>query len=462
MIGSKSVIKWVNNMEKYLLRNTAIELLMRIEQDSGYSHLLISHEINAKNISPKDEGLLTELVYGTIQYKMTLDYYIDSFIDKKKKLPLWVRMLLRMSIYQMVYLDKVPDHAIIHEAVEIAKQRGHKGIASLVNAVLRNIQRNGVPKIENIEDPTTRLSIATSHPLWLVKRWIDRYGYETTKEMCEANLHHKPISIRIQPMKISRVEAMKQLEDDGYVVTSSPFSEQGIIVQKGNVLKSSLFMEGMITIQDQSSMLVGEMIHAMPGQTVLDACSAPGGKATHIAEKMHNKGVVYAHDLHKKKIKLIEEKAQVLNLTNIKAEQLDARKLAERYEPETFDRILVDAPCSGLGVMRGKPDIKYNKNEEDIERLSEIQKDILSTVAPLLKPGGMLVYSTCTVDPGENEEVVREFLRKNNNYHIDERFYEELPTELKSSPGITQYGLQIFPQTYQTDGFFLTRMVKKF
>ncbi|MEN2464624.1 16S rRNA (cytosine(967)-C(5))-methyltransferase RsmB [Ornithinibacillus sp. JPR2-1] len=448
-------------MEKYLLRNTAIELLMRIEQDSGYSHLLISHEINAKHISQKDEGLLTELVYGTIQYKMTLDFYIDSFIDKKKKLSLWVRMLLRMSIYQMVYLDKVPDHAIIHEAVEIAKQRGHKGIASLVNAVLRNIQRDGVPKIETIEDPTKRLSIATSHPEWLVKRWIDHYGYETTKEMCEANLQHKPISIRIQPMKISRVEAMKQLEDEGYVVSTSPFSEQGIIVQKGNVLKSSLFMEGMATIQDQSSMLVGEIMQAMPGQTVLDACSAPGGKATHIAEKMQNNGVVYAHDLHKKKIKLIEEKAQVLNLTNIKAEQLDARKLAERYKPETFDRILVDAPCSGLGVMRGKPDIKYNKSEEDIERLAIIQKDILSTVAPLLKPGGLLVYSTCTVDPGENEEVVKDFLRENNNYQIDERFYEDLPTELNASPGITQYGLQIFPQSYQTDGFFLTRMVKK-
>ncbi|MFS0672385.1 16S rRNA (cytosine(967)-C(5))-methyltransferase RsmB [Ornithinibacillus sp. 179-J 7C1 HS] len=448
-------------MSKYLLRNTAIELLLRIEQDSGYSHLLINHEIKSKNISPKDEGLLTELVYGTLQYKMTLDYYIAAFIDKNKKLSPWVRMLLRMSIYQMIYLDKVPDHAIIHEAVEIAKQRGHKGVASLINAVLRNIQRNGVPSTNDIEDPVKRLSIETSHPEWLVKRWVNCYGYETTKEMCVANLHHKPISIRIQPMKISRIEAMEQLESDGFTVSPSTFSEQGIIIEKGNILKSSLFTKGMITIQDQSSMLVGEMINAQPGQTILDACSAPGGKATHIAEKMRNEGNVFAHDLHKKKIKLIDEKAKELTLTNIKAEQMDARKLRERYEEDTFDRILVDAPCSGLGVMRGKPDIKYNKSEEDIERLSEIQKEILSTIAPLLKPNGLLVYSTCTVDPSENEKVVQDFLSRNQNYEIDQEFFNELPSELKNAQGVTKYGLQLFPQNYQTDGFFLTRLMRK-
>lgn len=448
-------------MSKYLLRNTAIELLLRIEQDSGYSHLLINHEIKSKNISPKDEGLLTELVYGTLQYKMTLDYYIAAFIDKNKKLSPWVRMLLRMSIYQMIYLDKVPDHAIIHEAVEIAKQRGHKGVASLINAVLRNIQRNGVPSTNDIEDPVKRLSIETSHPEWLVKRWVNCYGYETTKEMCVANLHHKPISIRIQPMKISRIEAIEQLESDGFTVSPSTFSEQGIIIEKGNILKSSLFTKGMITIQDQSSMLVGEMINAQPGQTILDACSAPGGKATHIAEKMRNEGNVFAHDLHKKKIKLIDEKAKELTLTNIKAEQMDARKLRERYEEDTFDRILVDAPCSGLGVMRGKPDIKYNKSEEDIERLSEIQKEILSTIAPLLKPNGLLVYSTCTVDPSENEKVVQDFLSRNQNYEIDQEFFNELPSELKNAQGVTKYGLQLFPQNYQTDGFFLTRLMRK-
>lgn len=447
-------------MSKYLLRNTIIDLLLRIDQDSGYSHLLINNEIKAKKISPKDEGLLTEIVYGTIQRKITLDFYIDYYLNSKKKIEPWVRMLLRMSIYQMNYLDKVPDHAIFHEAVEIAKQRGHKGVASLVNGLLRNIQRNGLPNIQLINDPVKRLSVDTSHPEWLVKRWIDHYGFEVTKEMCETNLTTKSIAVRIQPLKISREDAIERLRNEGYEVSASIFSEQGLVIEKGNILKSSLFEEGLVTIQDQSSMLVGEMLDAHAGYVVLDACSAPGGKATHIAEKMENKGVIHAHDLHKKKIKLINEKANALNISIIQAEAEDARKLNERYKNETFDRILVDAPCSGLGVMRGKPDIKYNKNEKDIERLSEIQRDILTTIAPLLKIEGKLIYSTCTVDPVENEEVVKVFLAEHKNYQIDKSFFEELPLEIRNSLGKTKYGLQLFPQTFDTDGFFLTRLIR--
>lgn len=445
-------------MSKYLLRNTIIDLLLRIDQDSGYSHLLINHEIKSKNISPKDEGLLTEVVYGTIQRKLTLDFFIDHFINPKKKMEPWVRMLLRMSIYQMVYLDKVPDHAIIHEAVEIAKHRGHKGISSLVNAVLRNVQRNGVPSTSTIQSPVKRLSIETSHPEWLVERWINHYGYEKTKEMCEANLKHKPLTVRVQPLKLSREEAMSLLQQEGFEVSTSQFSEQGLLINKGNILKSSLFAKGMVTIQDQSSMLVGEMLQAMPGQKVLDACSAPGGKATHIAEKMKNEGQIFAHDLHDKKIKLINNKASELGLSIIDAQAEDARNLHQKYKDEYFDRILVDAPCSGLGVMRGKPDIKYNKREEDIVRLSEIQREILASIAPLLKVGGLLVYSTCTVDPAENEEVVKDFLASNNNYEIDASFFEELPKSIAQSEGLSSYGLQLFPQTFQTDGFFLTRL----
>src|SRR5699024_2241720 len=186
-------------MEKYVLRNTMLDLLLRIEQGSGYSHLLIDHELKSKKLSEKDKGLLTEVVYGTTQRKITLDYYLNMFINKKKKQKQWVIILLRMSVYQMVFLDKVPAHAIIHEAVEIAKQRGHKGIASFVNGVLRNIQRQNVPDTSKIKDPVKRLSIETSHPEWIIKQWINDYGLELTKEICEENLKHKPISIRVQP-----------------------------------------------------------------------------------------------------------------------------------------------------------------------------------------------------------------------------------------------------------------------
>ncbi|MFD2044052.1 16S rRNA (cytosine(967)-C(5))-methyltransferase RsmB [Ornithinibacillus salinisoli] len=448
-------------MEKYVLRNTIIDLLLRIEQDSGYSHLLIDHEIKKNHVSPKDEGLLTEIVYGTINRKITLDYYMNHFINKKKKMEPWVRMLLRMSLYQMIFLDKVPDHAIIHEAVEIAKRRGHKGISSLVNGVLRNVQRNGVPSTSEIKDNVERLAIETSHPTWLVKRWINYYGYETTKEMCEANLNHRATSVRIQPLRISRKEAMEELEKQGFEVRPSIFSEQGIIIDKGNIIKSYLFQEGYLTIQDQSSMLVGEMLQPNPGMHILDACSAPGGKVTHIAEKMQNKGWIDAHDLHAKKIKLIDKKASELQLTIIDAKKADARNLHETYRPDTFDRILVDAPCSGLGVIRGKPDIKYNKEEADITKLATIQLAILNSVAPLLKEEGKLMYSTCTVDPEENEHVVKQFLHQNNQYIVDSKLFDEIPESLKDSLGVSEYGVQLFPQSFQTDGFFLTRLIKR-
>ncbi|WP_010530489.1 16S rRNA (cytosine(967)-C(5))-methyltransferase RsmB [Lentibacillus jeotgali] len=445
-------------MKSFQVREAIVELLVRIERDSGFSHLLIDHEIKSRSIPSKDEALMTEIVYGTIQRKLTLDYYLDAFVDTKKKIKPWVRMLLRMSVYQMHFLDRVPDHAIIHEAVEIAKHRGHKGIASFVNGVLRSMQRKGAPDTDAIESKAKQLAIETSHPEWLVKRWIDMYGYDMTRDMCDANLARKPLSVRVQPLKISRRQAMDELHELGFETRPSDFSGQGIIVDQGNILRTRLFEEGYVTIQDQSSMLVTEMLNAEPGMSVLDACSAPGGKVTHTAEKMQNKGSICAYDLHAKKAEQINHKAAELDLTIIDANAGDARKLLEKHEKGSFDRILIDAPCSGLGVIRGKPDIKYNKTENDIYRLAQIQTDILENVAPLLKRGGLLIYSTCTVDKTENDEVAANFLTQNPEFMLDRAFFEQLPSMIQHSPGHSEIGLQLFPQTFSTDGFFLTRI----
>ncbi|MGM8211802.1 16S rRNA (cytosine(967)-C(5))-methyltransferase RsmB [Virgibacillus sp. W0430] len=443
---------------KYNLRNSILDLLLRMEEGGGYSHLLISNEIKRKNILVKDEGLFTEIVYGTMERKLTLDFYLQSFIKKSSKIEAWVRMLLRMSVYQIVYLDKVPDYAVINEAVEIAKQRGHKGIASLVNGVLRNIIRNGVPNTDEIKNERERLAIETSHPEWLVNRWVQNYGFATTKQMCEANLNHNPISVRVQQLKLTRNEAMDQLRKEGYEIKPSLLAKHGIIIERGNIMKSQLFLDGCLTIQDQASMLVAEMLNVSPNMVVLDACSAPGGKATHIAEMMENKGEIHAYDLHKNKIKLIKDKADDLDLTIIHAKQQDARELATVHDASSFDRIIVDAPCSGLGVIQGKPDVKYNKSEQDIVRLASIQLEILESVAPLLKKDGLLMYSTCTVDPTENESVVQAFIQRNTDFHVDASFFEQLPKPVQHSEGRSAYGLQLFPQTFQTDGFFLTRL----
>ncbi|MFD2760500.1 16S rRNA (cytosine(967)-C(5))-methyltransferase RsmB [Lentibacillus juripiscarius] len=445
-------------MQSFKVRETIVELLTRIEQDSGYSHLLIDHEIKSKSIPSKDAALLTEIVYGTVQMQITLDYYLSPFLQTKKKIQPWIRNLLRMSVYQMQFLDRVPDHAIIHEAAEIAKHRGHKGIASFVNGVLRSVQRNGVPDTSKIEDDAKRLAVETSHPEWLIRRWVDMYGWRVTEDMCHANSSQKPMSVRVQPLKISRDRAMDELHELGFETRESGFSGQGIIIDKGNILKTWLFDEGYVTIQDQSSMLVTEMLQAEPGMAVLDACSAPGGKVTHTAEKMENKGSVAAYDLHAKKAKQIRQKADQLGLTIINAKQGDARKLQTEHKQESFDRILVDAPCSGFGVIRGKPDIKYNKQEKDIHQLAQIQADILEQVAPLLKKGGLLIYSTCTVDKDENEHLVESFLAQHPEFVLDETFFGELPPMIQQSPGQSATGLQLFPQTFSTDGFFLTRI----
>src|SRR5690625_3826451 len=298
-----------------MLRTTMLDLLIRIDRDGGFSHLVIDNEIKRRNIKSQDRSLLTEVVYGTIERKLTLDFWLKPFIQTNKKLDNWVKMLLQMSLYQMFFLDRIPAHAVIHEAVEIAKERGHQGIASFVNGVLRNIQRKGVRDPKEINDQVQRLVIETSHPQWLVERWIKHYDFTTTKNMCFANIEKKSISVRIQPLKISRSEAMTRLSDQGFEVRPSLFSKQGIIIEKGNILESPLLKEGMLTIQDQSSMLVAEMLQPQPGMKVLDACSAPGGKATHIAEKMQNEGKVYACDIHQKKIRLVTQRADQLDLT---------------------------------------------------------------------------------------------------------------------------------------------------
>lgn len=445
---------------KYQLRESILALLERIEGSNGYSHILIDQEIRKKQFTPKDQALLTEVVYGTVQRKLTLDHYLDDYIDHRKKISPWVRMLLRMSVYQMCFLDRVPSHAIIHEAVEIAKKRGHKGIGSFVNGVLRNLQRNGVPDIKNLQPLDRRISIETSTPEWLVTRWLSMYGEKTTIDMCTENLTHKQMSVRIQSIKISREEAMEQLMQEGIKTEASRISDDGIIVLEGNVLNTALFQNGFLTVQDQGSMLVGSIMKVENGMHVLDCCSAPGGKTTHIAEKMNGTGTVFAYDIQKNKIHRLKKRAEQLELGNIHAEEGDARQLQKKHPHKSFERVLVDAPCSGLGVIRTKPDIKYQKEEADIQRLATIQKDILHHVAPLIKQDGYLIYSTCTVDKEENENVVQTFLHEHPEFMVDETFFSELPSALDGCQGITEWGVQIFPQTIGSDGFFLTRLKK--
>ncbi|WP_456275002.1 16S rRNA (cytosine(967)-C(5))-methyltransferase RsmB [Bacillus sp. AK031] len=443
------------NKGKKTVREAALDVLESVEKNQSYSNLLLNHAITKYGVTGPDTGLLTELTYGTIQRRMTLDYYLAPFINKK--IESWVRQLLRLSLYQMIYLDKIPDRAIIFEAVEIGKRRGHKGIASMINGILRSVQRKGIPSIDTIEDPVERLSVETSHPMWLVQRWVDQFGLEKTRAMCETNITAPLQSARVNTLKIKTEDLLAQLTEAGLSVRKSSIVPDAIVSLKGNLARTEAFKQGLMTIQDESSMLVGHSLDVYEDFTVLDSCAAPGGKTTHIAELMKGKGKVFALDLHKHKIKLIDENAARLGLENIEAKAHDSRTAEALFDRESLDRVLVDAPCSGLGVLRRKPDIKYTKKESDLNSLQKIQLQILGAVAPLLKKGGLLVYSTCTVDKNENEGTVREFLTANPDF--EPYGLSHLPEAVK--PFVDHNMLQIFPQDFGGDGFFISCFRKK-
>ncbi len=441
------------------VRDVAVEILLQIEKNQAYSNLLLNSMIKKHQVNSKDISLLTEIVYGTLQRRDTLDFYLEGFLKKSKKVEPWVRILLRISIYQMVYLDRVPERAIFFEAVEIAKKRGHKGISSFVNGVLRSVQREGIPDINQITDPVEKLSIKTSHPKWLVHKWINQFGFEEAEKMCESNLNPPSQTARVNQMKKSVIELMNELQNKEINVEHGDLAIDAIKGVRGNLALTEEFAAGFLTIQDESSMLVARALNPKVNETILDSCAAPGGKSTHIAEIMKGTGTVHSLDLHEHKVKLIRQQADRLGLKNIQPETLDSRLAGNRFAKESFDRILVDAPCSGFGVIRRKPDIKYTKSQDDVLKLAELQKRILTAVAPLLKSNGVLVYSTCTIDVEENQGVVEAFLNDHPNFERDGSAINNFPEKLH--PYVQDGEVQLLPQYFGTDGFYIACLRKK-
>ena len=444
-------------MKKENVRSIALETLDAIEAKGAYSNLAIDSAIRSGRVRDQDLGLFTELVYGTLQHQITLDFYLSPFISGKKVDP-WVHRLLRLSVFQMVYLDRVPDRAVIHEAVEIAKSRGHRGIGNFVNGILRSLQRKGVPSLESIDDPVKKLSIETSHPEWLVKRWVDQLGWKRAEAMCRENLKPPVQAARVNVWKANKEQVLDALRKEGYAVEEGiwPFS---IRCKRGNLARSRLFREGDITIQDESAMLPAIALGPEEGETILDMCAAPGGKTTQIGEMMNNTGTIYALDLHPHKITLIEENCRRTGLSNIVTEQLDARKAGIRFAPESLDRILVDAPCSGFGVLKRKPEVKYIRKEKELKNLAELQLELLHAASGLLKKGGILVYSTCTVNQEENADVAELFLKTHGDFEPDESLSSRMPESLRSH--VRKNEMELLPQDFGTDGFYIAAFRKK-
>ncbi len=443
---------------KKSVRYVALKALERVDQGGAYSNLLLRELIDKSKLNEKDGRLLTELVYGTISHQRLLAFYIQPFIMKAKKVDDWVKLLLELSVYQLLYLDKVPSHAVLNEAVEIAKGRGNEGIGRFVNGVLRNIQRQGVPSLETIEDPMERLSREISLPKFLTKKLVNEIGEEETLELGLSLFEPSHVSCRVDTRNITRDAALDILLEEGIEARKSDLSPYGIVADRGYIAGSSLFRYGLLTIQDESSMLVAPALQVEANHQVLDACAAPGGKTTHIATFLDAEegGKVTSLDIHPHKVSLIEENAKRLHVSDVvEAKELDARAVSETFPENYFDRILVDAPCSGLGLMRRKPDIRYNKQPEDFRKLPVIQLDILESVAPSLKPDGILVYSTCTFAPEENQEVVAEFLNRHPEFSL-----VEVPVGNVVQSSIKNNMLTIYPHQYMTDGFFISCLRK--
>ncbi|MEB3101238.1 16S rRNA (cytosine(967)-C(5))-methyltransferase RsmB [Ferviditalea candida] len=450
--------------KKLSAREVALEILTRVAEDQAYSNLLLNQTLERYKLERLDASLVTEIVYGTIQRNNTIDHFLQRFVNKGlEKLQPWVSSLLRLSFYQLYYLDRIPPHAVVHEAVEIAKKKGHRGISGLVNGVLRNVLRSREElTIPDNLPPVKRIALQHSHPEWMVSKWIKQYGERTAEQICASNNEPPKSSIRVNTLKLERTALLERLRNQGLQAEASEIAASGIVARSGgNLALAEGYAAGEFSIQDESSMLVSEITDPQPGMQVLDCCAAPGGKTTHLAEKMHDMGTIWANDVHEHKKKLIEAQAGRLGLNCIRTQVTDAAHLSERFAEGSFDRILLDAPCSGLGVIRRKPDVKWSKSEREIAGITDIQFSILSDIRNLLKPGGVLVYSTCTLMREENEGMIARFLEQFPEFEPDPELEAMLPEPVREKAMLSAGMVRILPHHFHSDGFFIARLKRK-
>jgi len=429
-------------------REIALTVLKEVNVDGKYANISLKEHLDRARIEDRDVRLVTQLVYGTLENQAAIDDIIRKFAKMKRANP-WVENILRMGCYQILFLDKIPDSAACNEAVELCKKYASAFLAGFVNGVLRNIVRNK----ENLSISKTKL-----FPSWLIEKWRKAYGSSMVNQMTDISHMDKGITIRINT-SVSKAVVIEQLRNMGIEVEEGLYFDEALrIGASGNIADNPLYKKGLFTVQGESSMLVTHILNPQKGEVILDACSAPGGKAIHIAELMKGQGKVYAWDVHPHRVELIERNCKRMGTAIIHVQQQDARLFRSEFE-KSFDRVLIDAPCSGLGVVYHKPDIKLKITPEKLDALSALQWDIISICCRYVKPGGTLVYSTCTINPDENEKIIQRFLRDFPDFVIDD-FTNEIPDLLKQAilePGM----IQLIPGRDKVDGFFIARMRRK-
>ncbi|OPX42349.1 ribosomal RNA small subunit methyltransferase B [Ruminiclostridium hungatei] len=441
-------------------RETALKILYDINENEAYSNISVNKYLEAGELREIDRAFATELAYGTVKWLMELDYIIDRFSSvKAKKLSPWIKNILRLGIYQLLHTDKIPSSAACNTSVDLAKRYGHQASSRFVNAVLRNIarSRDSIPYPEK-KDNAGYLSIVYSHPRELVDRWLELFGGEFTEALLKSNNTVPDFNVRVNTLKTTPDELLEALRQEGCTARLGNYLKDAVVLENpSSISRLEAFKKGYFTVQDESSMLASVVLEPAEGQLAVDVCSAPGGKATHLAQLMNNRGTVLARDIHEHKLRLVEGTAARMGIGIVKTQLFDAAGFDESLEGKA-DRVLVDAPCTGFGIIRKKPDIKYSRNLSQQKEIVALQKKVLDNAARYVKPGGCLVYSTCTIQPEENLENVKAFLGQNRDYKLAD-FEHLLPEKLKTATAQEGY-IQLYPNTNQTDGFFISKLVR--
>lgn len=422
-------------------RKTALKILYSIEFEGAYSNLALKSGLLNSELDARDKGLVTLLVYGVISKKTALDAVILKYSSVKlSKLSKYVLLILRLGIYQLIFCEKIPASAAVNESVKLAGKLAPKS-KGFINGVLRSVEREGVSFLNKREE--------LSYPVPLYDKFIEDFGEEKGIKIMEALNSEPQMTIRVNYLKNTRDELIKTLSQKGIKAEKDSLYERNLRVSGLDVSKSEEFKDGLFTVQDTSASLAGLVLSPKPNDRVLDLCSAPGGKTTHLAELMENKGEIIAFDIYEHKVKLIQENAKRLGIDIIKAEVKDAGVLYEDLK-NSFDCVLADVPCSGLGIIRRKPEIKYNADFND--ELYKIQEKILNCAKEYVKPNGFIVYSTCTLNKYENELRIKKFLEENRNFEL---------VSISDKVNTPECGYAvIYPDEFGTDGFFIAKLKK--
>jgi 16S rRNA (cytosine967-C5)-methyltransferase len=444
-------------MGKVLLnpaRKLAVEAMRRIEQEGAFTDIVLSHLSEDASLSQADKSLLNEIVRGTIKWKKRLDWIVQELFQLKKKMPDRLRWLLWIALYQIDHLDRVEDFAIVHQAVEQAKILLNPYWSKVVNGMLRNYLREK-DKIEfphKDRQPVQHLAVTTSHPDWLVERWIGQFGFDATLKLCQTNNETPPLCVRINPLKSSAALFESEMREDN-VAFKEGMVDGFYVIEAGSWARLKKYIEsGSISVQDESAALPVLLASPRPNDVVFDLCAAPGGKCTMLAERVGDQAYILAGDVNRRRTGLIKKNIMRLGLKSVSAVTADGL----HFPAKRADIVILDVPCSGFGVLRRKPDLRWRRTLKDISDLAVLQEKLINAAARLVAPGGKLIYSTCTIMPEENEERMYDFLMSHPEFRLTQHHDNEVLKQFADTSGF----IKTLPHLHKTDGIFAAQCIR--